>query len=257
MTSFNPSVKPSFKGGKANIKVGLLNSSLEKAMLIPLDAGVSRIEFMFNPTELTFNGEIKVNEQSGTQNKKEGTQKVSFSEVQAFNVTINKILFDTYETGDDVVKTYIEPFKAAVKFIGSYDSKSPLGIKGIPNSLQDQISGTLDKIPNPIDKGLSLAEKGISKLLKNKDKLMDNNRPPIYRFVWGEQVYIRRCFVEKLTYKLTMFLPDGTPVRAVIDNLTLKDASTIEPTGDILNAVADRLKDSLDARLNLSGGFKI
>jgi hypothetical protein len=48
-------------------------------------------------------------------------------------------------------------------------------------------------------------------------------RPPVYEFVWGNQRYFRRCFVEELSYKLTMFLPDGTPVRAVLD-VSLKEA---------------------------------
>lgn len=63
-------------------------------------------------------------------------------------------------------------------------------------------------------------------------------RPPTYLFSWGSQQYIR-CFIEDLSYDLTMFLPDGTPVRAVIGSLTLTeidesispgDTSTPQPT---------------------------
>lgn len=42
-------------------------------------------------------------------------------------------------------------------------------------------------------------------------------RPPVYRFVWGNQQHMARCFIENFTYKLTKFLPDGTPVRALVD----------------------------------------
>jgi Contractile injection system tube protein len=48
-------------------------------------------------------------------------------------------------------------------------------------------------------------------------------RPPVYEFMWGNRQYFRKCFVENLSYKLTMFLPDGTPVRAVVD-VSLKEA---------------------------------
>lgn len=41
-------------------------------------------------------------------------------------------------------------------------------------------------------------------------------RPPVYLFRWGSQEYYH-CVVNSLTYKLTMFLADGTPVRAVVD----------------------------------------
>lgn len=58
-------------------------------------------------------------------------------------------------------------------------------------------------------------------------------RTPIYQFIWGSKIYLRRCFVEKLSYKLTMFLPDGTPVRAVIDSLSLKEADEQKQNGDV------------------------
>ena len=46
-------------------------------------------------------------------------------------------------------------------------------------------------------------------------------RPPIYVFTWGDQKYLR-CFVKTLKYTLSMFLSDGTPVRAKVD-LTLEE----------------------------------
>lgn len=57
-----------------------------------------------------------------------------------------------------------------------------------------------------------------------------SKRPPTYVFTWGSNQYIR-CFVTNLSYKLTMFLPDGTPVRAKLD-LTLEeiDLSTSNPS---------------------------
>ena len=41
-------------------------------------------------------------------------------------------------------------------------------------------------------------------------------RPPIYMFTWGDTKYLR-CFVKTFSFKLTLFLPNGTPVRASID----------------------------------------
>jgi hypothetical protein len=61
--------------------------------------------------------------------------------------------------------------------------------------------------------------------LKGKSK-----RPPIYRFTWGKNVYLK-CFIKTCNFRLTMFLPDGTPVRAILD-LTLEqvDTSKQEPS---------------------------
>jgi hypothetical protein len=172
------------------------SGNLVKATLIS-DDGVPQIEFMFNPTELVFEGVVETSESPGARTEDKGTPKVSFSHVKAYKVTINKILFDTYEDGGDVVKQYIENFRKSVEFV------------------------------------------------KGKE------RPPIYQFMWGKQVYLRRCFIEKLNYKLTMFLPDGTPVRAVIDSLTLKEADEPKengPLGAKPPAKVDRQTDSLANR---------
>jgi hypothetical protein len=149
---------------------------------------------MFNPTELVFEGVVQTSESPGARTQDKGNPKVSFSHVKAYKVTINQILFDTYEDGGDVVKLYIENFRKSVEFV------------------------------------------------KGKE------RPPIYQFMWGKQVYLRRCFIEQLSYKLTMFLPDGTPVRAVIDSLTLKEADEPKENGPLgvkPPPKVDRIQDSL------------
>ena len=176
------------------------SGNLVKASLISND-GVPPIVFMFNPTELVFEGVVQTSESPGARTQDKGNPKVSFSHVKAYKVTINQILFDTYEDGGDVVKQYIENFRKSVEFV------------------------------------------------KGKE------RPPIYQFMWGKQVYLRRCFIEKLNYKLTMFLPDGTPVRAVIDSLTLKEADEPKengPLGAKPPAEVDRQTDSLANRKSSS-----
>lgn len=57
----------------------------------------------------------------------------------------------------------------------------------------------------------------------------DKERPPLFQFLWGK-VYFDSCFIEQLSYRLTKFLPDGTPVRAVIETLGLKE--TEKPSDD-------------------------
>ena len=46
---------------------------------------------------------------------------------------------------------------------------------------------------------------------KSKEK-----RPPVYIFTWGKEKYFH-CVITSLSYTLTMFLTDGTPVRAMVD----------------------------------------
>lgn len=181
---------------------------LQKARLVAKDSGIPEIEFMFNPTELLFQKENETSENKGSRTQDKGQPKVNFANTNSYKVTVNKILFDTYETGEDVVKKHIDSFRRAVQF----DEKL-------------------------------VAEK--------------KERPPLYTFMWGKHVYLRSCFIEKLSYKLTMFLPDGTPVRATIDSLTLKEADEPKPNNPvgIMQNINDTMRrlDSLQNRLNGKG----
>lgn len=144
---------------------------LEKAILKARD-GAPDIRFMFNPQELAFEEAVETSESPGSRSESTGRPNVSFSNLPATKITISNIVFDTFETKEDVLDKYIEPFKKAVKFL----------------------------------------EGGAQK------------RPPTYSFLWRKRgPYLEYCFIEKLNYKLTKFLSDGTPVRAVIDSLVLKE----------------------------------
>lgn len=56
-------------------------------------------------------------------------------------------------------------------------------------------------------------DKKLEKLTQTVKFVSGKERPPIYIFCWGKVNYLR-CYVESLDYQLTLFLPDGTPVRA-------------------------------------------
>lgn len=178
--------------------------NLIKAKLTSQD-GVPPINFMFNPTELFFHRIVETSENSGARTQAKGQPKVSFSHTKADKIVINKIIYDTYEDGSDVVEKYIEPFKKAIEFVPGKE------------------------------------------------------RPPIYTFSWGSREYLRRCFVEKLDYKLTMFLPDGTPVRAVVEGLTLKEADEPKPNASLGTPSPNkttRQSDTLASRNKRNGNNK-
>ncbi|RLI79449.1 peptidoglycan-binding protein [Archaeoglobales archaeon] len=64
---------------------------------------------------------------------------------------------------------------------------------------------------------------------KKKKGLMDidpeTHAPPVCLFVWGSFMF--PCVIERVTKKFTMFLSDGTPVRATL-NVTLKEYKEFE-----------------------------
>lgn len=90
----------------------------------------------------------------------------------------------------------------------------------------------------------NILEKYINPIRNSVEFLKGKERPPIYIFTWGKQKYLR-CFVQSLSYKLTMFLSDGTPVRAVV-SLTLKEVD--ETTGSGGSANGSRTTDTRDSR---------
>lgn len=57
----------------------------------------------------------------------------------------------------------------------------------------------------------------VNKIKKGVETIQnkDDKRPPVYIFTWGEEYF--HCVITSLTYNLTMFLTDGTPVRAMVD----------------------------------------
>ena len=140
--------------------------SLEKAYLKAVD-GKDNINFMFNPREISFEGNVNTSQSPGARNRKTGKPKVSYANKNSSKIILNNILFDTYESKIDVVKNYIKKFQDAIDF-----------------------------------------HEG-------------QQKPPVFKFMWGSRTYLDFCFIENLSYKLTLFLSDGTPVRAVIDSLSL------------------------------------
>lgn len=93
----------------------------------------------------------------------------------------------------------------------AYPEPYTLSIKNIVFDTYEEGQSVLDKYINKLRKAVDFASKGAAA----------KKRPPVYVFTWGEQQYMR-CFVERLTYRLTRFLPDGTPVQAKV-SLILKE----------------------------------
>jgi hypothetical protein len=165
--------------------------TLEKAKLIAVYEGEGEdIEFMFNPNQLAFSRSISLEQAEGSQTKA-GNNKVSFKHPNPYSLKISNILIDTYETKEGNVLDTIKKFKLAVEFVK--DGKAPSG------------KAPSGKAPS------GKTQKGNAKNGNAQEK-----RPPIYLFTWGNHNYLR-CFVKTFSFKLTMFRPDGTPVRASVD----------------------------------------
>jgi hypothetical protein len=166
-------------------------SQLQKARLFSIDSSQFDFEFLFNPTSLQFKEGVKVKDAEGARTA-QGQPKVSFEYPKARTLSLKKLMFDTYEDGANVMDKYVNKLRKAVEFAGF--------------SAGSGTTSTATSTATSTTSGASAAALP---------------RPPIYMFVWGSQNYLR-CFVETLDYTLTLFLPDGTPVRAEV-NLSLKE----------------------------------
>lgn len=138
-------------------------AELKKAKLTGLE-DADDIEFMFNPSELSLSRGMSIEQSPGARTET-GQNKTSFKHPNPYSMTVNNLIFDTYESGKSVLD-HVKKLSKVVEFT-----------------------------------------------TKGKGQ---NKRPPIYIFTWGKNEYLR-VFVESFNCKLSLFLPDGTPVRASID----------------------------------------
>lgn len=80
-------------------------------------------------------------------------------------------------------------------------------------TLKNIVYDTFEEQEDVIDKYITKYKEAVT-FVPGKDQ------PPVLRFVWGRE-YFRRCFIQDLNYRITMFSNQGVPLRAVIDTLVL------------------------------------
>ncbi len=96
---------------------------LVKAKLIGFKGEAPDIEFMFNPTQISFTRTAAWDDEpgisgTGGKNSKTGRAllpKVNFSKVSPYTFSLSKLVFDTYETKKSVLKEYIDKIKVGVE----------------------------------------------------------------------------------------------------------------------------------------------
>jgi hypothetical protein len=93
----------------------------------------------------------------------------------------------------------------------------------------------------------SVIEQYIKKLKKGVESPDgQNKRPPVYWFVWGQRKSFP-CVMTNLSYKLDLFLPDGTPVRALVD-ISLQEVEKENLPGDYQPNTSDAARSGSESR---------
>ncbi|WP_211293077.1 CIS tube protein [Brunnivagina elsteri] len=104
------------------------HAKLEKAKLKAYNGESDDIEFMFNPTELSFTRAVKWESKQGNRGS-ELLPKVNFSGVEPYKFTLKQLLFDTYETKKSVIDEHINKIKKGVETVkGASDKRPPVYI---------------------------------------------------------------------------------------------------------------------------------
>ncbi|MCF3575744.1 hypothetical protein [Planktothrix agardhii] len=195
---------------------------LVKAALIPRTGeAASPIYFMFNPTDLSLSRSVTIKTMDGSRTQR-GLPKVNFGSIEAYKLTLSGILFDTYETGASVFDS-IKPLLDAVDFSKFKDPFAKPTTRGGYQERLVKLSSSETAMQSFVGSVggknvLGYREFGSEKV---GSQTLETRRPPVFYFIWGEKNYMC-CMIKQLDYKLTMFLPNGTPVRAMV-NITLEE----------------------------------
>ena len=229
------------------------NQRLVKAALIPRSGeSAPTIRFMFNPTDLQFSRAVSIETVKGARTFR-GLPKVNFGFIEPYELKLSGLVFDTYETGEDVY-TLIRPLRDAVDFSNFQDPFAQQTVTdangntytysertmqtNFTNVLaQSAASAAMAAVGNKMRVSAGVNLGGFMEYGTNYDsQALELRRPPVYYFIWGEHNYMR-CMIKDLSFKLTMFLPNGRPVRAMVD-LSLQEVDL----GVASHALSERQK---------------
>jgi len=81
---------------------------------------------------------------------------------------------------------------------------------------------TIDLFFDTSDSGSSVTTEYIDPLLKLVKQQSGNKPPPLCEFVWGS-FSTKQCYITSLSVNYTLFLPDGTPIRAEVNGITFTE----------------------------------
>lgn len=132
-------------------------------------------------------------------------------------------------TPREPIRVLFNPFEYSIERANAYKATAIPGLSGpliqFINGDADVLSMELfldDYIDPPRD-GRSVKDRldDMALLLEIDPRL---HAPPLVQFVWGRLTF--KAIIEKLSRKITLFRPDGTPARATI-NVSFKEYKTL------------------------------
>lgn len=155
-------------------------------------------------------------------------------------MTLSKAQIQILHSGQ-MIEVMFNPTEYTVDKGNQFQSTAILGLS---TPLTQFVSGNAETLS--MDLFLDTYEKGedvrtyVEKMMTLVAIDKELHAPPVCQFVWGKFQF--KATVEKITRKFTMFLGDGTPVRATL-NVAFKEYKTIsEQLADPFRHSSDRTK---------------
>jgi hypothetical protein len=142
--------------------------------------------------------------------------------------TLTKCLIKNLDSGDEIT-AYFNPKEIGidknVPWNKHKDSKADKPILEFTDADPSELS--LELLFDTFEKRLSVYQEFIEKLEKLVKVDEAKKRPPMVLFLWGTHFPKFMGVVSTLGVKYTMFLPDGTPVRATV-TMKIKEGRDIK-----------------------------
>jgi hypothetical protein len=120
------------------------------------------------------------------------------------------------------------------------------GVDPYKFTLKQLIFDTYESKESVMEKYIDNIKKGVETIQQKPDA-----RPPVYIFEWGvgnRKDYFH-CVITSLTYRLMMFLTDGTPVRAIVEiSLQEVDKTNLPGPKESQSTGENRENDNMNSR---------
>jgi Contractile injection system tube protein len=117
------------------------------------------------------------------------------------------------------------------------------GVEPYSFTLQNLLFDTYEKKTSVLTEYIDNIKKGATA------RTNAHSRPPVYILTWHDSYF--HCVMTSLNYRLTLFLADGTPVKAIV-NIALEEVDPETPSGG--KAPATGKKDPRLGRGGRAGG---
>ena len=126
------------------------------------------------------------------------------------------------------IQVYTNPAEYSIASSATFKSNNA---PGMPSPLVQFVSGNPDTLTLDLyfDTYADEPDKDVREMTEPVRRLTDIDAdlhaPPVVRFCWGTSLHFK-AVVERVSQKFTMFLADGTPVRATL-SVTFKEFRTL------------------------------